>query len=92
MDMAVDLAPTTAVPTLLDIFFWVVNESNSALSISVLSTINVDALRDAVIAKKPKTFADVDPDKVVLWMVRHLRRSWSFLHLTNLDSSTNQSS
>jgi hypothetical protein len=92
MDMSVDLAPTTAASNLLDIFFWVLNESKSLNSIRIQPTETVDNLRDAVMKKKPKIFADVESDELILWKVRRLWRSWSFLQLSNLDSLTHQSS
>jgi hypothetical protein len=56
----------------ITLFCWILDESDSPFSIDIEDSKTVDHLKDAIVKKKPVTFANVEADQLKLWKVSDL--------------------
>ena len=60
---------TTPQPRAITLLCWVLNGSTDPFPVDIEDNYLVGHLKCAIVAKKPKAFAYVDPDELRLWKV-----------------------
>ena len=69
-------------PRVLKLFSWILDVSDRSFFVSIEDGQTVAEPKEEIVKKKPNAFANVDPDQLDIWKVRHFSNLEKLMFIT----------